>query len=115
MRLAEDRATQEVVECRELVTEAVGDAEKAKEAELRQHLARTEVRNISVDIAHHTSFGYCYTTSSQCNMTTHGCGGQRNLGPVRAMNYGADRRNFAISGFLCRRQSLLCSTRQLHA
>lgn len=47
VRLAEDRAKQEVVECQEIVTEAVGHAEKAKEAEVRQQLAHTEVRNIS--------------------------------------------------------------------
>ena len=39
VRLAEDRAKQEVVECQEIVTEAVGHAEKAKEAEVRQQHA----------------------------------------------------------------------------
>jgi hypothetical protein len=46
VQLADDRAKQEVAECREIVTEAVGHAEKAKQAEVRQQLARTEVRNV---------------------------------------------------------------------
>lgn len=45
VRLAEDRATEEVAKCRELVTEAMGDAEKAKEAEVREQYTRTEVRS----------------------------------------------------------------------